>query len=129
MKIMDRIKKLDAMAYNVTQEKGTEPAFTGAYWDEHSDGTYHCTVCGQKLFESNTKFDSGSGWPSFDKAIPGSTVMHSDDRYGMHRIEVSCSKCGAHLGHMFEEGPSSTTGKTFCINSSALDLKKKEGKQ
>lgn len=117
--------KLDPMTYHVTQEKGTEPAFSGKYVDEHSDGSYHCKVCGQKLFESNTKFDSGTGWPSFDQAIPGSVVMKNDDSYGMRRTEVLCSKCGAHLGHMFEDGPKETTGQRFCINSCALDLKKK----
>ena len=121
--------KLSPMAFRVTQEHGTEPAFTGVYVDNHAEGTYRCVVCGQKLFESDTKFDSGTGWPSFDKAIPGSTVMNSDDRYGMNRVEVSCSKCGAHLGHMFDDGPSKTTGERFCINSCALDLKKKEAKQ
>lgn len=121
----DELKtKLDPMTYHVTQEKGTEPAFTGKYWDEHTDGTYHCVVCGQKLFESGTKFDSGSGWPSFDQAIPGSIKMQDDNTLGMQRTEVVCSKCGAHLGHMFEDGPKETTGQRFCINSCALDLKK-----
>lgn len=121
----DELKtKLDPMTYHVTQEKGTEPAFTGKYWDEHNDGTYHCVVCGQKLFESGTKFDSGNGWPSFDQAIPGSIKMQDDNTLGMQRTEVVCSKCGAHLGHMFEDGPKETTGQRFCINSCALDLKK-----
>ena len=102
----DELKnKLDPMAFHVTQEKGTEPAFTGKYVHEKSDGSYHCAVCGQKLFESDTKFDSGTGWPSFDQAIPGSVKMESDDSAGMQRTEVVCSKCGAHLGHMFEDGP------------------------
>ena len=117
--------KLDPMAYDVTQNKATEPAFTGKYVDEHADGSYHCIVCGQKLFESGTKFDSGTGWPSFDRAIPGSTKLVDDDTQGMHRTEVVCSNCGAHLGHMFEDGPAETTGQRFCINSCALDLKKK----
>ncbi len=117
-------KKLDTETYYVTQEKGTEAPFTGKYWNEHADGTYHCTVCGQKLFESGTKFDSGTGWPSFDKAIPGSVKMQNDNSAGMERTEVVCSKCGAHLGHMFEDGPKETTGQRFCINSCALDLKK-----
>jgi len=118
-------KKLDPMTYHVTQEQGTEPAFTGKYWNEHSDGSYYCSVCGQKLFESDTKFDSGTGWPSFDKAVPGSVKLHQDERYGMKRTEVSCSKCGAHLGHIFDDGPKNTTGQTFCINSCSLDLKLK----
>lgn len=125
MKKEELKNKLDAMTYNVTQEKGTEPAFSGKYWNEHSDGSYHCVVCGQKLFESGTKFDSGTGWPSFDRAIPGSVVMKEDNSHGMKRTEVVCSKCGAHLGHVFDDGPSQTTGQRFCINSCALDLKKK----
>lgn len=116
--------RLDPMTYHVTQEKGTEPAFTGKYWNEHADGSYHCTVCGQKLFESGTKFDSGTGWPSFDQAIPGSVKLQPDNSAGMNRTEVLCSKCGAHLGHMFEDGPKETTGQRFCINSCAIDLKK-----
>jgi len=121
-------KKLDPMTEYVTQHKGTEQAFTGKYWNTFEDGSYHCKVCGQKLFESDSKYDSGSGWPSFDKAIPGSVEFHDDDRYGMHRIEVTCSKCGAHLGHMFEVGSETKTGQDYCINSCAIDLKKKEGK-
>lgn len=117
--------KLGPMTYEVTQNKATEPAFTGKYVDEHADGSYHCAVCGQKLFESGTKFDSGTGWPSFDQAVPGSVKMHDDNTFGMKRTEVVCSKCGAHLGHMFEDGPKETTGQRFCINSCALDLKKK----
>ena len=118
-------KKLDPMTYHVTQEQGTEPAFTGKYWKEHADGSYYCAVCGQKLFESDTKFDSGTGWPSFDKAIPDSVKIRQDERYGMKRTEVSCSKCGAHLGHLFDDGPKTTTGQRFCINSCSLDLKQK----
>lgn len=117
-------KKLDPLTYNVTQNKATEPAFTGKYVDEHADGSYHCVVCDQKLFESNAKFDSGTGWPSFDQAVPGSIKMKDDDSHSMHRTEVVCSKCGAHLGHMFEDGPAKTTGKRFCINSCALKLNK-----
>ncbi len=119
----DELKsKLSPMAYQVTQEKGTEPAFSGKYYLEHTDGTYHCVVCGQKLFESDTKFDSGAGWPSFDRAIPGSIKIQPDDSHGMSRNEVVCSKCGAHLGHIFDDGPQETTGQRFCINSCALDL-------
>lgn len=118
--------KLDQLAYDVTQHKATETPFTGKYVHEKSDGSYHCIVCGQKLFESDTKFDSGTGWPSFDQAIPGSIKMVDDDSGGMHRTEIICSNCGAHLGHMFEDGPKETTGQRFCINSCALDLKKKQ---
>lgn len=124
MKKDDLKTKLDPMTYDVTQNKATEPAFTGKYVDEHADGSYHCIVCGQKLFESGAKFDSGTGWPSFDQSIPGSTKLVDDDSHGMHRTEVICSKCGSHLGHMFEDGPTQTTGQRFCINSCALDLNK-----
>ena len=124
MKKDDLKTKLDPMTYDVTQNKATEPAFTGKYVDEHADGSYHCVVCGQKLFESGAKFDSGTGWPSFDQSIPGSTKLVDDDSHGMHRTEVICSKCGSHLGHMFEDGPTQTTGQRFCINSCALDLNK-----
>ncbi len=118
-------KRLDPLAYNVTQNKATETPFTGKYVNEHSDGSYHCVVCGQKLFESGTKFDSGTGWPSFDTTVPDSTKLVEDNSHGMHRQEVVCSKCGAHLGHMFHDGPKETTGQRYCINSCALDLKKK----
>ena len=121
----EKLAKLSDIARDVTQNKGTEAPFTGKYVDEHSDGSYHCVVCGQKLFESGTKFESGTGWPSFDRAIPGSVEMIDDSTLGMKRTEVICSKCGAHLGHMFEDGPSETTGQRFCINSCALDLHKK----
>lgn len=120
-----RLKELDTQAIEITQNKDTEAPFTGKYVDEHSDGSYHCVVCGQKLFESGTKFESGTGWPSFDQAIPNSTKLVDDDSGGMHRTEVVCSNCGAHLGHMFEDGPRETTGQRFCINSCALDLHKK----
>ncbi len=124
MKKDDLKTKLDPMTYDVTQNKATEPAFAGKYVDEHADGSYHCVVCGQKLFESGAKFDSGTGWPSFDQSIPGSTKLVDDDSHGMHRTEVICSKCGSHLGHIFEDGPTETTGQRFCINSCALDLNK-----
>ena len=121
----EKLAKLSDIAREVTQNKCREAPFTGKYVDEHSDGSYHCVVCGQKLFESGTKFESGTGWPSFDRAIPGSVEMKDDNSLGMNRTEVICSKCGAHLGHMFEDGPSETTGQRFCINSCALDLHKK----
>ncbi|MBI2798050.1 peptide-methionine (R)-S-oxide reductase MsrB [Candidatus Saccharibacteria bacterium] len=121
-----KINSLAEQTREVTQNKGTEAAFSGKYWNEHADGTYHCAVCGQKLFKSGTKFDSGTGWPSFDQAVPGSVKMIADNSHGMHRTEVVCSNCGAHLGHVFEDGPKETTGQRFCINSAALDLKKKQ---
>ena len=121
----EKLAKLSDIAREVTQNKCREAPFSGKYVDEHSDGSYHCVVCGQKLFESDTKFESGTGWPSFDRAIPGSVEMIDDSTLGMKRTEVICSKCGAHLGHMFEDGPSETTGQRFCINSCALDLHKK----
>ncbi len=118
-------ERLTPEEYDITQKAGTEAPFTGKYWDEHTDGTYTCKVCGQVLFGSEHKFESVSGWPSFDQAVPGSIVMRTDDSDGMHRTEVVCSRCGAHLGHMFEDGPKETTGQRFCINSASLDLKKK----
>lgn len=122
----DLKKRLTAEEFEVTQNAGTEAPFTGKYWDEHADGTYTCKVCGQVLFDSEHKFESGSGWPSFDRAVPGSVEMREDVSHGMTRTEVVCSKCGAHLGHMFEDGPRETTGQRFCINSASLDLKKSD---
>jgi peptide-methionine (R)-S-oxide reductase len=118
--------RLNPEEYAVTREATTEAPFTGKYWDEHADGTYTCKVCGQVLFDSQHKFESGSGWPSFDRAVPGSVEMREDTSHGMVRTEVVCSKCGAHLGHMFEDGPQETTGQRFCINSASLDLKKSD---
>lgn len=121
----DELKqRLTPEEFEVTQNAGQEAPFTGKYWDEHTDGTYTCKVCGQVLFDSEHKFESGSGWPSFDRAVPGSVEMREDTSHGMTRTEVVCSKCGAHLGHMFEDGPRETTGQRFCINSASLDLKK-----
>ena len=121
-------KKLTLEEYEVTQNAGTEAPFSGQYWDEHADGSYVCKVCGQKLFDSDSKFESGSGWPSFDQAIPGSVDMKTDASHGMERTEVTCSRCGAHLGHMFEDGPKETTGQRFCINSASKKKKKKTSK-
>lgn len=121
-------QRLSEEEYRVTQEAGTEPAFSGKYWDEHADGRYTCKVCGQVLFDSEHKFDSGAGWPSFDRAVPGSVEMRPDDSHGMSRTEVVCSRCGAHLGHVFDDGPSKTTGQRFCINSASLDLKHNSNK-
>ena len=108
--------------YHVTQEKGTERAFTGKYWDEKTPGIYKCVVCGQELFDSDTKYDSGSGWPSFYQPTDTSKVHTESDRsYGMVRTEVTCSNCGAHLGHVFPDGPR-PNGLRYCINSASLDL-------
>lgn len=123
------LKEKDPMSYHVTQEQGTEAPFSGKYWNEHADGSYYCVVCGQKLFEAGTKFDSGTGWPSFDQAIPGATTERPDNSHGAHRTEVVCSRCGAHLGHVFDDGPKNTTGQRFCINSAALDLHTKDSEQ
>lgn len=117
-------QKLSPEAYQVTQEKGTEAPFSGKYVQTKDHGMYNCVVCGAKLFASDTKFDSGTGWPSFDQAIPGAVKEIADDTHGMSRTEVVCSNCGAHLGHVFNDGPRETTGKRFCINSCSLDLEK-----
>ncbi len=122
----DELKnKLTEEEYKVTQEKGTERPFANAYWDMHDDGMYHCKVCDAPLFESGTKFDSGTGWPSFDKAVPGATFRIHDDSHGMSRTEVICAKCKAHLGHIFNDGPTET-GERFCTNSASLCFKKEE---
>ena len=110
--------------FEILRKKGTERAFTGKYWDFFEDGSYSCAGCGQKLFESSTKFDSHCGWPSFDKALPGTIVYKKDSSFGMLRTEVLCSQCGGHLGHVFEDGPKNTTGLRYCINSLSLDFKK-----
>lgn len=107
--------------------KGTEPAFTGKYYQHHENGMYTCAACGNELFSSVDKYDSGCGWPSFDRAKDSGAITTADDNsFGMHRIEVTCGQCGGHLGHVFDDGPKQTTGKRFCINSLALDFKKKD---
>ena len=119
-------KKLTPEQYHVMREGGTEPAFTGKYWNDHSKGMYKCAVCGQVLFSSDTKFDSGTGWPSFtEPANTAHVELRSDDTGGLHRTEVICKNCGAHLGHVFDDGPTDKGGKRYCINSVCLELEEK----
>lgn len=114
-------QKLTPEQYHVLREKGTERAFTGALVNNHADGIYHCAACDAPLFKSDTKFESGSGWPSFwDPVSPDAVQLHEDNSYGMRRVEVTCATCGSHLGHVFPDGPRETTGQRYCINSASL---------
>jgi peptide-methionine (R)-S-oxide reductase len=117
-------KQLNEEQYRVAREEGTEPAFNNIYWNNHEKGVYHCIGCGQLLFNSDTKFESGTGWPSFYKPANKKAVEESRDmKFGMVRREVHCSKCGSHLGHVFEDGPE-PTGLRYCMNSASLQFVK-----
>ncbi|MGH8491575.1 MAG: peptide-methionine (R)-S-oxide reductase MsrB [Moraxellaceae bacterium] len=114
--------ELSPAEFNVCREKGTERAFTGEYWDEHRAGTYLCRACGEALFSSEAKYDSGSGWPSFFQALEKDAIdEHKDGTHGMIRTEITCRRCGSHLGHVFPDGPR-PTGLRYCVNSASLRL-------
>jgi peptide-methionine (R)-S-oxide reductase len=121
--------KLTPEEFHVCREKGTERAFTGEYWDCKKDGTYHCKCCGEALFLSDAKYDSGCGWPSFFQPADSVVIREAvDNTSGMSRTEVMCDKCGSHLGHVFEDGPVSATGLRYCINSASISLESQKDK-
>ena len=131
---MDKIRKTDdewrtqltPEQFHVARQKGTEPAFRNEYWNNHDKGMYRCACCGAELFDSDTKFESGTGWPSFYAPVDKERVrVEEDASYGMRRVEVLCAQCDAHLGHLFPDGPR-PTGQRFCMNSASLDFRKKE---
>ena len=131
---MDKIRKTDeewrkqltAEQYHVARQRGTEPAFTGKYWDNHEDGIYRCACCGAELFDASAKFESGTGWPSFSAPVdPAKVRTETDTTHGMQRVEALCAQCDAHLGHVFPDGPR-PTGSRFCMNSASLDFRKRE---
>lgn len=115
--------RLSTEDYQVVAHEDTERPFTGRYWDTKEDGVYTCKVCGTKLFDSSTKYDSQCGWPSYYDAIGDTIETSIDDKLGVPRVEIHCKKCGAHLGHVFEDGPSDKTGLRYCVNSASVDLK------
>ena len=120
-------RELTPEQYAILRECGTEPPFANRYWDCHDDGVYRCAACGAELFHSQTKFDSGSGWPSFtEPKVADAIEMRDDSSFGMRRTEVVCKRCGGHLGHLFDDGPRARGGMRFCINSCALELSPKE---
>lgn len=129
MKTDEQLRSENPELYHIAREQGTEPAFTGDYVHEKKDGMYHCAVCGVPLFSSSTKFDSGTGWPSFtDPAVAGAVTLRTDDSLGTHRTEVLCTNCGAHLGHVFPDGPvqGAKVCDRYCINSVSLELRPNE---
>ena len=118
-------ERLTPEQYHVLREKGTERAFTGALVNNHEDGIYHCAACNAPLFKSDTKFESGSGWPSFFEPVsPDAVQAHEDTTHGMRRVEITCATCGSHLGHLFPDGPK-PTGQRYCVNSASLDFEKR----
>lgn len=120
-------QELSPEQYQVLRRAGTEPAFAGKYWDCHDDGVYRCAACGAELFDATTKFESGTGWPSFTEAMVADAVeLKSDNSHGMRRTEVVCRRCGGHLGHVFDDGPG-PNGQRYCINSLSLYLAPRDG--